>query len=94
MNNYETIFLIKDNITDEQRNSVVEEIKNFLVKKGKISKVDDLGKRMLAYKIQNHQYAYYIVIYFSGTPDIIPELERKYRINENILKFIIVKQDN
>lgn len=39
MNNYETVFLIKDNITDEQRNSVVEEIKNFLVKKGKSQKL-------------------------------------------------------
>ena len=94
MNNYETIFLMKDDITEEQRNTVIEKIREYLTKNGKISVEENLGKKKLAYKVREYEYAYYYLIQFVGKADIISELERKYRINENILKFIIVKQDN
>ena len=93
MNNYETIFLIKDDITEEQRNAVVSEIRKYLVKNGKVSEEENLGKKKLAYEVKKYEYAYYYVINFTGKASIIPELERKYRINENILKFITIKKD-
>ncbi len=94
MNNYETIFLIKDDITEERKNTVIEEIRNYLTNNGKILKENHLGKRKLAYEIRKYQYAYYVLIDFSGEPNIILELESKYRINESILKFIVIRQDN
>ena len=93
MNKYETIFLIKDDITEEQRNEVVSEIRKYLVKNGKVSEEENLGKKKLAYEVKKYEYAYYYVINFTGKASIIPELERKYRINENILKFITIKKD-
>ena len=84
MNNYETIFLMKDDITEEQRNTVIEEIRDYLTKNGKISVEENLGKKKLAYKVREYEYAYYYLIQFVGKADIISELERKYRINENI----------
>lgn len=92
MNNYETIFLMKDDITEEQRNTVIEEIRDYLTKNGKISEEENLGKKKLAYKVRENEYAYYYLIQFVGKADIISELERKYRINENILKFITIKR--
>ena len=92
MNNYETIFLMKDDITEEQRNTVIEEIRDYLTKNGKISVKENLGKKKLAYKVREYEYAYYYLIQFVGKADIISELERKYRINENILKFITIKR--
>lgn len=94
MNNYETIFLMKDDITEEQRNAVIYEIRGYLTQNGEISKEENLGKKKLAYGIRNYEYAYYYVIQFMGKADIISELERKYRINENILKFITVKRES
>ena len=91
MNNYETIFLMKDDITEEQRNTVIEKIREYLTKNGKISVEENLGKKKLAYKVREYEYAYYYLIQFVGKADIISELERKYRINENILKFITIK---
>ena len=91
MNNYETIFLMKDDITEEQRNTVIEEIRDYLTKSGKISEEENLGKKKLAYKVREYEYAYYYLIQFVGKADIISELERKYRINENILKFITIR---
>ena len=93
MNKYETIFSIKDDITEEQRNAVVSEIRKYLVKNGKVSEEENLGKKKLAYEVKKYEYAYYYVINFTGKASIIPELERKYRINENILKFITIKKD-
>lgn len=92
MNNYETIFLMKDDITEEQKNTVIEEIRDYLTKNGKISVEENLGKKKLAYKVREYEYAYYYLIQFVGKTDIISELERKYRINENILKFITIKR--
>ncbi|MED9924981.1 MAG: 30S ribosomal protein S6 [Clostridia bacterium] len=92
MNNYETIFLMKDDITEEQKNTVIEEIRDYLTKNGKISVEENLGKKKLAYKVREYEYAYYYLIQFVGKADIISELERKYRINENILKFITIKR--
>ena len=93
MNKYETIFFIKDDITEEQRNEVVSEIRKYLEKNGKVSEEENLGKKKLAYEVKKYEYAYYYVINFTGKASIIPELERKYRINENILKFITIKKD-
>lgn len=92
MNNYETIFLMKDDITEEQKNTVIEEIRDYLTKNGKISVEENLGKKKLAYKVREYEYAYYYLIQFVVKADIISELERKYRINENILKFITIKR--
>ena len=92
MNKYETIFLIKDDITEEQRNTVIEKIREYLTKNGKISVEENLGKKKLAYKVREYEYAYYYLIQFVGKADIISELERKYRINENILKFITIRR--
>ena len=83
---------MKDDITEEQRNTVIEKIREYLTKNGKISVEENLGKKKLAYKVREYEYAYYYLIQFVGKADIISELERKYRINENILKFITIRR--
>lgn len=93
MNNYETVILVSNKITDEQRKSVVEKIQKLINTNGKISKVDEIGLRKMAYEVRKHNEAYYYVIYFESEPDFIIELERNYRIIDEIIKFIVVKQD-
>lgn len=53
MNNYETIFLMKDDITEEQRNAVVDTIRQYLNENAKISNEEDIGKRKLAMTLEN-----------------------------------------
>ena len=72
--------------------TVIEKIREYLTKNGKISVEENLGKKKLAYKVREYEYAYYYLIQFVGKADIISELERKYRINENILKFITIRR--
>lgn len=94
MNKYETVILINDTLTEEQRKSVISKIENFIQKNGKIIKRDDIGSRKIAYEIKKQNTAYYYVIEFNAKPETIYELERIYRITDEILKFIVVRQDN
>lgn len=91
MNKYETVFLMKDDITEDQRKEVINEVEKYLTENAKITKKEDLGKRKLAYRVRNYDYAYYYTFYFTGKPDVIISLEKLYRLNENIIKFIVVK---
>ena len=94
MNNYETIFLMKDDITEEQRNTVIEEIRDYLTKNGKISVEENLGKKKLAYEIKKCKEGTYMLFNFEANPDSISELERVYRITDNILKYIVVRKED
>lgn len=93
MNNYETVILISNKIKDEERKSVVKKIEKLINANGKISKVDEIGLRKMAYEVRKHNEAFYYVIYFESEPSFIAELERNYRIIDEIIKFIVVKQD-
>ena len=60
---------------------------------GKVESVDERGTQKLAYPIQKKEEGYYVVINFEAKPDSIDELERNYRIEDNIMKFIVVKKE-
>lgn len=94
MNKYETVILITSEITNEQRNDVITRVKNLISKSGVISNIEEIGERKLAYEIKKHKTAFYYAITFTSAPDFIYELERNYRITEEILKFIVVKKED
>ena len=51
-----------------------------------------MGKKRLAYDIKKNKEAFYMLFNFEAKPDWIAELERNYRITDDILKFIVVKK--
>ena len=61
---------------------------------GKLEKVDELGKRKLAYEIAKNKEGYYIVLYFEANPNLIAELERNYRIIDTVIKFMTIKVED
>lgn len=93
MNKYETIFLMKNDLTEEQKNKIVDTIKNYLNENGKIINTEDLGQKKLAYEIKTYKEANYYLIEFDSKPEAIGELNRMYRINDDILKFIVVRKE-
>ena len=94
MNKYETVILIKNNLTNEQLKNVISKVHNYINDNGTITKVEDLGIKNLAYDVKKYKQAYFYVIQFEGKPEFIHHLERLYRITDGVLKFIIVKLDN
>ncbi len=94
MNKYETVLIMKENITEEIKNKVINKITDYLNTKGEVTKIEDIGLRKLAYEIKKNKKGYYYVIEFDAKPESIIELERMYRINDEIIKFIVIRKDN
>ena len=93
MRNYETIFILKPNGEEEQRNAIIEKFKNIINEGGEIVSVDEWGTRKLAYEIQKLKEGYYVLINFKSGSDVINELERNYRISDDVIRFIVINQD-
>lgn len=94
MNNYESVIIISPNLKEGEIESIITEITDLINENGEVTKVDKMGVKRLAYEIRKCKEGYYIVIYFEADPSIISELERYYRITENIIKFITVRKDD
>lgn len=94
MNKYETVMILNSTISKESRNNAIEKIKNYIQENGEIEKTEDIGKRKLAYEIKRNKEGYYYIIEFMAEPESIVELERIYRITDEILKFIVVRKDD
>ena len=91
MNKYESFIIINPNIEEDAVKALVENFSNLINNDGKVEKVDNLGKRRLAYEIKKQKEAYYQVIYFEAKPELIAELERNYRITDDVMKFFTKK---
>ena len=94
MNEYESVIIIKPNLDEGEIEGIITEITDLINKDGEVTKVDKMGVKTLAYEIEKNKEGYYIIFYFEAKADVIFELERNYRINENIIKFITVKKDD
>lgn len=94
MNKYESVIIIKPNLDEEEIKNIIQKVKDIIKQNGTVTQVDKMGIKKLAYEISKNKEGYYVVIYFEADPSIISELERYYRITENIIKFITVKKDD
>lgn len=93
MNKYETVIIINNEISEEQRNTVISKVRDYISQNGKINKEESLGEKKLAYEVRKHTKGYYYIISFNAETSSIAELERIYRITDEILKFIVVRED-
>jgi len=95
MNHYETLFVVKTTLTDEERNSHITKVKDIIEKNGgEIVATDEMGIRKLAYSVEKQTRGYYVVVYFKGQGDLVGELERNLKFNEQIIKFLTLKYSN
>lgn len=95
MKHYETMFIIKPTLQEGEIKTKIDFFKDIITKnEGVIETCLDMGMRNLAYEIKKNKRGYYFVIYFQSNPSLIAELERNYRINEDILRFLIVKYES
>lgn len=94
MNKYETVFLINDTLTEENKKEVIKKFKDYISKNGELISTEDIGSRKMAYEIKKQKTAHYYIINFKTKSENITELERLYRITDEILKFIVVRRDD
>lgn len=94
MQRYEVIAIVLANLSDEDVTALIERSQKIITdRKGVIAKIDKWGKRHLAYEIKKQKDGYYFLIDFAGNGAIVAEIERNYKIDDRILKFMTVKKE-
>ena len=92
MNKYESVVIINPNVEENGLKALTERFSALINTDGKVEQVNELGKKKLAYEINKNKEGYYIVFEFEAKPSLIAELERNYRITDEVIKFIVVKK--
>lgn len=95
MRKYENLVIVKPTFTAEEILASVKAIEEIITSNGgEIATTDTMGMRKLAYPIDKNERGYYHVIYYSIAPSAITEIERRFRINEDLLRFVTIKYDS
>jgi len=92
MNNYETLYVLKPTLTDEETTANIAKIESILVKEGaEILATDKMGMRKLAYPVKKNERGVYTIVYFKAEGTIVNELERNLKFNEEVIKYLTVR---
>ena len=92
MNKYESVVIINPNVEENALKALIERFQTLINTDGKVEEVKELGKKKLAYEVKKNKEGYYVVYDFEANPSLIAELERNYRIIDEVIKFIVVKK--
>ena len=94
MNKYELAVVVSAKIEDEERAAVVDKCKALIERFGGIiTNVDDWGKKRLAYEIQKMREGFYYFIQFEAESSAPAEIESRVRIMDNVLRYLVVKNE-
>lgn len=93
MKKYEVMYIVKP-LEEEATNAVVEKFENLIKNNGgDVEKTDRWGKKRLAYELNDFVEGYYVVVNFTAEPAVVAELDRVMKITDEILKHMIIKED-
>ncbi|MEN6415876.1 MAG: 30S ribosomal protein S6 [Armatimonadota bacterium] len=90
--NYEALYIVDVNLTDEQLNPIIAKYSNLVTDQGgEVQAHAKWDKRRLAYEIKGRREGIYILMYFSGDPTVEKELDRVFRISDEVIRHIILR---
>ncbi|MCH5166730.1 MAG: 30S ribosomal protein S6 [Erysipelotrichales bacterium] len=91
MNKYEMMFIVKTTIDEAAVKTTVDNLKSIITSmKGEIIEEKDLGQKKLAYPINKEITGFYYVVDFNANNELITELDRKAKIDENVIRHMII----
>lgn len=90
MNKYESVIIINPAIEEDKVKELTDKFSALINDDGKVEKVELRGKKKLAYEVKKNKEGYYAIFYFEANPDVITELERNYRISDDVIKFMTI----
>ncbi|MFD1362657.1 30S ribosomal protein S6 [Lentibacillus salinarum] len=95
MRKYEIMYIIRPDMEEEAQSNLIERFSNVLTDNGaEIDKVDEKGKRRLAYEINDYRDGYYVVINFSGDENAINEFDRQAKFTDDIIRHMAIREDD
>ena len=94
MNQYEALYIIVPTLDEESVKASVEKFKGIVVNNGgEVVAVDEWGKKRLAYPIAYKTEGYYVLMSFSCPPELPKELERNFKNDEAILRYLVTRKE-
>ena len=94
MRKYEIMYIIRPNIEEEAQKALVDRFNNVLTSKGaELESVKEWGKRRLAYEINDFRDGFYMLLNVNAEPQAVQEFDRLAKISEDIIRHIVVKDE-
>lgn len=94
MSNYESLFISTPNLAPDVLDRLVKFFEDLIEEHGgKLNNTIRWGRRQLAYEIENYREGVYTIFEFEGGGELVKELERRYRLNDSVLRFLTVRTD-
>ena len=94
MSNYEIMFIVNPNATEEEIDKINTQVENIITSGGgRIDKIEKMGKRRLAYEVDKQREGYYVLFAIVANGDIIKECERRLRVMDAVIKYLTVRTD-
>ncbi len=91
---YESVIIINAALEDDQVEATISRMQETITTHGgELIEVDKWGRKRLAYPIKKAKSGYYVVLRFSATTDLVATLERNYRLDENIIRYLTIQLD-
>ncbi len=95
MRRYESVVILGSEIPDDEVKSFTEKYGQIIkTHAGEVIKIEDWGTKKLAYLVKKRDKGRYIMFDFVGTPELILEMERQFKISEDVMKYLSVKLDD
>ena len=88
---YETIYILKPDTARDAAEGLAGRLVDVVNGSGRLTKVENWGRRRLAYAVSNHKRGIYVYLAYEGRGDVVPEIERALRLHESVMKFQTVK---
>lgn len=91
VNSYETLFVVNPTLAEDDLKAAVDKFTALIAENGTVVEIDEWGKRRLAYPINDINEGYYVLVNFTSESSFPAELERRYNIDENIMRGIVIR---
>lgn len=94
MENYELTLILDPDLSSEDQKKLTEKIKKIIEDtKGKVEKVNDWGKRELAYPIKKKKMGFYFLWEIKLTPGDLDKIDKKIKIEEGVMRYLIIRKE-
>jgi small subunit ribosomal protein S6 len=94
MRNYEIIFIVRPDVTEEEVDKLIAQMEGVVgATGGKLDKVEKMGRRRLAYRVSRQREGIYILFRLQGSGDTVKEFERRLKVMDTVIKYLTVRID-
>lgn len=90
---YEVLYILDPNLGEEATAALVEKFKALVEGNGTLTSIDEWGKRRLAYPIDYKTEGYYVLMSFNSAPEFPAELERNFKNDERIMRYMVTRKE-